>query len=66
MLKGHMGGVRHGSFSRNGRLLITASEDKTVKVGDVSVVSCATSTRCANRYHRMYLPECDHGCVSEK
>lgn len=104
MLKGHMGGVRHSSFSRNGRLLITASEDKTVKVRDVSVTVHSSRTlvcawfhilylvfRCvprnvdvtrvskflhdvevsadhafANCCYRVYVPECDYGCVSEK
>ena len=31
-LKGHMGAVRSVEFSRDGRLLLTGSDDKTAKV----------------------------------
>ena len=41
MLKAHTGTVRCVNFSADGKLLITAGDDKTVKVSHMACITCA-------------------------
>lgn len=56
-LKAHTGTVRCVNFSADGKLLITCGDDKTVKVGQLSLsLHAVTQMQGAIHMHKVELP----------